>query len=99
VSVIGLAARVNITGAEAANDALIVNALAGLDVISASSLAAGAIKLTEIGGADADFLIGSQGDDQILGGDGDDTALMGDGDDTFTWNPGDDNDVVEGQLG
>ena len=36
VSVIGLAASVNITGAEAANDRLVVNALAGDDVVEAS---------------------------------------------------------------
>ena len=41
VAVLGLAARVNITGAEAANDRLTVNALAGDDVVDASGLAAG----------------------------------------------------------
>ena len=40
VAVLGLAARVNITGAEAANDRLTVNALAGDDVVEASGLAA-----------------------------------------------------------
>ena len=44
--VLGLAAQVNITGAEAANDRLTVNALAGDDVVEASGLAAGAIQLT-----------------------------------------------------
>ena len=46
VSVIGLAAQVNITGGEAANDRLTVNALAGDDVVDASGLLAGAIQLT-----------------------------------------------------
>ena len=50
VSVLGLAAQVNITGAEAANDRLTVNALAGDDVVEASGLAAGAIQLTADGG-------------------------------------------------
>ena len=36
-SVLGLAARVNITGAEAANDRLTINALAGDDVVEASA--------------------------------------------------------------
>ncbi len=44
VAVLGLAARVNITGAEVANDRLRVNALAGDDVVEASGLAAGAIQ-------------------------------------------------------
>ena len=50
VSVIGLAAQVNITGAEAANDRLILSALAGDDVIEASGLGLGAIQLTASGG-------------------------------------------------
>src|SRR5690606_7630633 len=49
-SVIGLAAQVNITGAEAANDRVVVNALAGDDVVEASSLLAGAIGLIADGG-------------------------------------------------
>ena len=44
VAVLGLAAQVNITGAEAANDRLTVNALAGDDVVDASGLSAGAIR-------------------------------------------------------
>ena len=58
VSVIGLAAQVNITGAEAANDRLTVNALAGDDVVDASGLSAGAIQLTADGGDGDDVLIG-----------------------------------------
>jgi hypothetical protein len=46
VTALGLAARVNITGAEAANDRLTVNALAGDDVVEASGLAAGAIQVS-----------------------------------------------------
>jgi Ca2+-binding RTX toxin-like protein len=107
-SVVGLHAAVNITGAEGANDALIVQALGGDDGINASPLAAGVIKLTEDGGAGNDFLEGSQGNDTILGGDGndfiqgnqgDDVALMGAGDDTFDWNPGDGSDTIDGQGG
>ena len=58
---LGLAARVNIVGAEAANDRLTVNALAGDDVEDASGVAAGAIQLT---------LSGGDGDDVLIGGDG-----------------------------
>ena len=78
---------------------LTLNGLGGDDVINASSLEAGAVKLTMNGGLGADILIGSEGDDLINGGDGNDTALMGAGDDTFVWNPGDDNDTLEGQDG
>ena len=61
VSVVGLAAQVNITGAEAANDRLTVNALAGDDVVDASGLTADAIQLTENGGDGNDVLIGGDG--------------------------------------
>jgi Ca2+-binding RTX toxin-like protein len=95
----GLAARVNIFGSDPSVDTLTINGLAGADVIDASALQAGIINLTLNGGADADLLIGSQGDDLIIGGTGSDVALMGDGNDTFVWNPGDGSDIVEGQAG
>ena len=44
----------NIYGAEAANDRLIVNALGGDDLVEASGLAATAIQLTADGGDGAD---------------------------------------------
>jgi Ca2+-binding RTX toxin-like protein len=90
---------VTVQNAEAANDSLVVNALAGDDSINASALAAGSIGLTLNGGAGADIVIGSQGDDLVTGGTGNDAALLGAGDDTFVWNPGDGSDVVEGQAG
>jgi Ca2+-binding RTX toxin-like protein len=99
VKVAGLAAVVNVTGAEVARDRLTVNALDGNDTVTASALAAGAINLTLNGGAGADVLIGSAGADLIFGGQGNDAALMGAGDDAFVWNPGDGNDSVEGQAG
>jgi Ca2+-binding RTX toxin-like protein len=107
-SVFGLAATVNITGAEGANDSLIVRAQAGDDGIDASNLQAGVINLTEDGGAGNDNLSGSQGADMLLGGDGDDfiagnrgndVAFMGAGNDVFQWSPGDGSDTVEGQDG
>ncbi len=108
VAVVGLAARVNITNAEGANDSLVINALGGNDTISAATLPAGVIRLTIDGGAGNDTIFGSDGADVILGGDGndvvdgqrgDDLALLGAGDDVFVWNPGDGNDTIEGQAG
>ena len=98
VKIGGLAARVNITGAEP-TDTLTVNALAGNDTIDASGLQAGAITLTENGGDGDDLLIGSQGDDLLIGARGNDTILGGAGNDTFVWNPGDGSDTLEGQGG
>ena len=88
-SVLGLAAQVNIIGAEAANDRLTVNALAGDDVVEASGLAAGAIQLTANGGADNDVLIGGDGNDVLSGGDGDDVLIGGPGLDVLDGGAGD----------
>ncbi|WP_270938147.1 beta strand repeat-containing protein [Falsiroseomonas oryzae] len=99
VTVFGLQARIDLFNTEAANDRLVLNGLGGDDVIDATSLEAGAIRLTMNGGLGNDLFLGSEGDDLINGGDGSDVALMGAGDDTFVWNPGDDNDVLEGQAG
>jgi Ca2+-binding RTX toxin-like protein len=99
VTVFGLPAQTRILFGEGANDRLLLNGLGGDDVIDASALAAGAVRLTINGGLGADVILGSAGDDLIVGGDGDDAAFMGAGDDIFVWNPGDDNDVVEGQAG
>lgn len=71
---------------------LVVNANGGDDVVNASELAAGALKLTIDGGAGADVLTGSAGDDTIFGGDGDDTLIGGPGNDTLDGGPG--NNVV-----
>ena len=108
LTVAGLAATVNISDAEGANDKLTINAGNGNDTINASGLAAGVIGLTIDGGAGNDTITGSQGDDFLLGGDGNDTviggrgndvAFLGNGNDTFVWNPGDGSDTVEGQAG
>jgi Ca2+-binding RTX toxin-like protein len=88
VTVFGLAAQVNIANAEATNDRLKVNALAGNDVVAASGLAAGAIQLTADGGDGDDILLGSAGDDELLGGDGDDVLLGGPGLDNLDGGPG-----------
>jgi Ca2+-binding RTX toxin-like protein len=89
VAVIGLAAQVNITGAEAANDRLTVNALAGDDVVDASGVAAGSTQLTLDGGAGDDVLIGGDGNDVLLGGPGDDVLIGGPGIDTIDGGDGD----------
>jgi Ca2+-binding RTX toxin-like protein len=96
-SVFGLAARVNVTGAEAANDRLTVRTLAGDDVADASELSASAVKLTLDGGDDDDILLGGAGDDVLLGGNGDDVLLGGEGTDTIDGGPGD-NIVIQGLV-
>jgi Ca2+-binding RTX toxin-like protein len=88
-SVLGLAAQVNISGAEAANDRLVVNALAGDDVVEASGLDATAIQLTADGGDGDDVLIGGDGNDVLLGGAGDDVLIGGLGTDVLDGGSGD----------
>jgi len=95
VSVLGLAAQVDIDGAESSGDRLTVNLLAGDDVVDASALAAAAIRLTADGGDGDDVLLGGDGDDVLLGGDGDDVLLGGPGVDVLDGGDGDD---VEIQL-
>jgi Ca2+-binding RTX toxin-like protein len=88
-SVLGLPARVSITGARAANDRLTVNALAGDDVVDASSVLAGAILLTADGGAGDDVLLGGAGPDTLLGGADDDVLIGGAGLDILDGGTGD----------
>ena len=94
-SVLGLAAQVNITGAEAANDRLTVNALARDDVVEASGLAAGAIQLTADGGDGDDVLVGGAGNDVLSGSAGDDVLVGGPGLDVLDGGAGD-NTVIQG---
>jgi Ca2+-binding RTX toxin-like protein len=89
VAVVGLAAQVNITGAEAANDRLVINALAGDDVVDATGLSASGIQLTADGGDGSDVLIGGAGNDVLLGGAGDDVLLGGPGVDVLDGGAGD----------
>jgi Ca2+-binding RTX toxin-like protein len=79
VTVTGLAVQVNITSADAADDRLTVNTLAGEDMVDASNLAAGSIQLRVDGGESNDVLIGSAGGDIIFGRAGKDTIHAGDG--------------------
>jgi hypothetical protein len=80
-------------------DHLSVDGGFGADRIDASAVAVGASHLVLRGGADADFLVGSNNADRVFGNTGDDVALMGDGSDTFFWFPGDGSDTIEGQAG
>jgi Ca2+-binding RTX toxin-like protein len=91
-SVFGLAAQVNVTGGESANDRLNVNALAGDDVVEASGMAVGAIQLAADGGDGNDVLIGGDGNDVLTGGAGDDVLIGGAGLDVL--DGGGDDDVV-----
>ncbi len=104
----GLAAKVDIAHAAAADDQLIINANAGDDTVSAQNLAADALRLTTDAGDDndtvrgsagADITIGGQGNDTVDGNQGNDTALLGGEDDRFIWDPGDGSDTIEGQAG
>src|SRR5580765_1036161 len=95
LSVLGLAARVNITGAEGTLDQLHVNGGAGDDVIDASGVAAGSIGLVLDGGEGNDIILGSAGDDVLIGGPGDDVIIGGGGNDTIIAAPGADT-VIQG---
>jgi Ca2+-binding RTX toxin-like protein len=86
--VIGLAARIAVTGGIANSDRVTVNALAGDDVVDATGLAANALLLTVNGGV---------GDDVILGGSGNDTLNGNEGDDVILGGPG--QDIIDGGTG
>jgi Ca2+-binding RTX toxin-like protein len=96
ITILGLAARVNILNFDA-NDRLVINGLGGDDVVEASGLAASGILLTADGGDGADVLIGGEGDDTLLGGAGDDVLLGGPGLDILDGGPGD-NIVIQGET-
>jgi Ca2+-binding RTX toxin-like protein len=96
VSVAGLAARINIAGAESDNDRLVIEGLAGDDVIDASAVAAGSIALTLDGGDGNDRLLGGAGNDTLLGGAGNDILIGGPGIDTLDGGAGDDVLIQDG---
>ncbi|MGB3292800.1 MAG: calcium-binding protein [Phormidesmis sp.] len=108
VTVLGLGAEIKIIGAELDRDLLVINGLAGDDIIDASNLAAGAMQLLIDGGEGNDILIGGGEDDTIIGGEGndfvdgkggDDRAFLGAGEDVFLWNPGEGSDTIDGGAG
>ena len=86
---------VTMVGANPANDRLVVNTLAGNDVVEASGLAADAPITMDLGDGD-DVGIGGAGNDVILGGNGDDVLLGNDGVDTLDGGPGD-NVLIDGE--
>lgn len=99
VLVQGLSEQVTVANV-GAEDSMVVNGLAGNDVIDASLIKAGQLANLTINGGDGDdSIIGSAGNDTVFGGRGNDVARLGAGDDTFVWNPGDGNDTIEGQAG
>jgi Ca2+-binding RTX toxin-like protein len=89
VAVLGLAAQVDITGAEPANDRLTVNTLGGDDVLDATGVSDGAILLAANGSDGNDILIGGAGNDTLTGGAGDDILIGGPGLDVLDGGPGD----------
>jgi Ca2+-binding RTX toxin-like protein len=78
ISIIGLAASVNIVGFETTFDHLVINGLAGDDVIIGSGLGS-SVPITANGDDGDDVLIGGAGDDSLSGGGGDDVLLGGPG--------------------
>jgi Ca2+-binding RTX toxin-like protein len=88
VAVTGLAAQVNIKGAEAANDRLTINSLAGDDAIEGSGLTATAIQFAADGGDGDDVIVGGDGNDTLSGGAGDDVLIGGPGQDVLDGGPG-----------
>jgi Ca2+-binding RTX toxin-like protein len=92
VHVSGLAATVDITGANPAQDQLLINGQDGDDVIDGSGLAAQSIQFFADGGNGNDVLLGGAGNDTLLGGGGDDVLNGGPGQDTLDGGTG--NNVV-----
>ena len=87
---------------------MVVNGLGGDDIVNASELEAGTVKLKVYGGEGNDTITGSQGDDFLHGGNGDDLLIGGPGadvmkggagKDTMVWNNGDGSDVMDGGTG
>jgi Ca2+-binding RTX toxin-like protein len=76
VRVVGLAGTVLLRGFEPGIDRLLIDALAGDDVIEASS---SDVPLELFGGDGDDILLGGNGNDQLFGGVGDDVLIGGPG--------------------
>jgi RTX calcium-binding nonapeptide repeat (4 copies) len=87
-ALVGLFPFVNISGAEATLDTLTINTLDGNDTIDASSLPAGLVGLTFIGGVGNDTITGAGGDDIFVWnpGDGSDSIDGQGGTDTLNFN-------------
>jgi Ca2+-binding RTX toxin-like protein len=90
VFVFGLGAVIEVRNMSA-NDKLVINAVAGDDVVDASGLGAGMIFQAD-GGDDDDVLIGGDGADILFGGAGDDVLIGGPGADVLDGGTG--NNVI-----
>ena len=88
VSVIGLAAQINVLHSDA-TDKLMIQALAGDDAVDAGGMDAGLMSLLLDGGDGDDALVGSAGNDTLLGGAGDDILNGGPGQDVLDGGAGD----------
>jgi len=89
VSIFGLSAQINLSGFEANLDKIVINTVAGDDVVEASGLAPGTILFEANGGDGDDVLVGSPGNDVLRGGNGDDVLLGNGGQDVLDGGPGD----------
>ena len=87
ISILGLAAQVNIVGFETTFDHLVINGLAGGDIILGSGLGAGISFIANGGGGD-DILIGGPGNDTLLGAAGNDVLIGGPGINVLNGGPG-----------
>jgi Ca2+-binding RTX toxin-like protein len=93
-AVLGLPAQITLSGAVAGQDRITVNALAGDDVVEASSLLATGPLLTANGGVGNDVLVGGEGPDTLNGDAGDDVLVGGPGIDILDGGA-DDNVVIQ----
>jgi Ca2+-binding RTX toxin-like protein len=97
LQVAGLQATVTVLGATFGSDQLVVTALAGDDIVDASSVAAGTASILLDGGVGDDVLVGGDGDDTLNGGDGDDVLVGGPGFDTLNGGAGN-NTLIDGEA-
>jgi Ca2+-binding RTX toxin-like protein len=95
---VGLPRNVSIAHA-GTNDTVILSAGAGNDILHASSLPAGKVRLQLYGDSGDDVIFATAGNDTVIGGTENDVAYLGAGNDRFVWNAGDGSDRVEGQAG
>lgn len=82
LTISGLAAEVVISNFEAGIDHLVIQSLAGNDLVDATALPSG-IGITVDGGSGDDMLLGGAGDDVLDGGPGNDVLIGGPGDDVL----------------
>ena len=97
VNVTGLAAKVRMTGTDAAGDRLEINGRAGADTIDSTSLEAAEMRFQGHGGAGDDVVLGGAGDDVLIGDAGADVLFAGSGDNVALGGAGD--DVLRGEEG